>query len=144
MTRKFKDAADQLSGQKRGVIFAELEGPWFDPPATYIMRHAFERILPDVFKARPFVELVILGFPGPPFSSGASFPIRNTRIKKRNSSFIARKLVRYATPRQSRTIPYKEFRMNWWQRKYHWEHKSVDDINEAFSARQEEALKEKK
>jgi hypothetical protein len=96
ITRKFKDAADQLSGLKRGVIFAEFEGPWPDPPLVSIMEQACRSILLDLFQARPSIELIVLGFPGPPFSVGTSFAIRNPRNKRRGSSDIVRILS--ATP----------------------------------------------
>ena len=134
VVRKFKEATDQLSGTRPGAIFAEVEGPCFDTPVIHMVRDTFEKLLQEVFKARPFLELVILGFPGPPFSVGVSFPIRNPRVKRRNLSFISRKLERYSRPWRSKNIPFREFRKDWWQRKYRWDHKSAEDVTEAVKS----------
>lgn len=82
VARKFKDAAEQRSGSRPGVIFAELEGPCLDEPVNARLAKMFERVLGERFFAqRPWIELVTLGFAGPPFSAGMSYPLRNPRRK---------------------------------------------------------------
>jgi hypothetical protein len=131
--RKFKDAADQLSHTRPGVIFAELEGPNFDTGLTIkLLPPYFKNILEDVFRTRPYLELVIIGLPGPPFSSGASFAISNPRRKKRNRSFISRKLERNSLSKRFSDIPFKDFRKDWRREKYDWKHKSSGDVIEAL------------
>jgi hypothetical protein len=140
--RRFKDAADQLSGSRPGVIFAEMEGPNFDTGMlVQIVPRYFTGLLQEVFRTRPFLELVILGFPGPPFSSGASVPIRNPRRKRRNSPVICQKLERNAQPRKSSAIPFRDFRKGWWQQKYRWDHKGPKDVQEALRCFRSGALK---
>lgn len=141
LTRRFRNATDQFSGKRPGVIFAEVEGPTFDLPLILTMKDEMEEALDGVFKGRPFLEFVILGFPGPPFTAGATYAVRNPRVKRRNLSFISRRLERHAWTEMSSTIPYKEFRKEWWQPMYRWEHKTVEDLEKVLESIRHEAIR---
>lgn len=131
---RFKEAASQCSGTRPAVLFAEAQGPWPAGPMVEIARKAFEEILPEVFRARPHLELVILAFAGPPFSSGVTFPVRNKRRKRRNQSYLMRALERAAVcpPLPLGSLPNHGFRSNWWREKFNWGHKSPQEMRDAI------------
>jgi hypothetical protein len=142
--RKFKDAASQLSGTRPGIVFAEVEGPCFDHVSNLQLKKVIDISLQrGFFKARPFVELVVIGFPGPPFTVGSSSSIRNPRIKRRNMSLISKRLERASRPVPLKNFPFKDFRMDWWKDKYRWEHKSIKDVKEALQDVRSKYVKKK-
>ena len=125
IVRRLKQAADQLSGHRPALLFVELEGPYPDMFQIEVVRRGYEAAVRDFFRARPHVELIILGFAGPPFSSGATFRIRNPRKKRRNQTYLMRDLERRTGTRLSSDIPHREFRQAWWKDKYDWSYRKA-------------------
>jgi hypothetical protein len=141
MVRKFKDAAGQLTGIRPGIIYAEVEGPSIDRSTIRQNMQVFRYIMPEVFKTRPHLEGVVIGFPGPPFSPGGSFLIRNDRKKRRNMSLIARRLERLYKQRRKVDLPFEDFRTAWWREKYKWDYKTESDFREAAEKTASEMLR---
>lgn len=133
ITRKFKDAAKQLSGSSDGVIFAEAEGPVVDKPMRTMISAVLDAILQPVFSARPSLKLVILGFPGPPFSLGAAFGIVQHDAESGPTSQLVRDLKDIAVTEEVPLQPGWEFRKSWFERKYRWDHKTEDDVRRSVA-----------
>ena len=132
-TRKFKDAASQMSGSVDGVLFCEIEGPVVDKPLRLMISRTFEGILQPVFAARPFLKLVILGFPGPPFTLGAAHAIVPSESGSDATNLLVKELTNLAVTEEVPPQPGWEFRKSWFEKKYRWEHKTKDDIRSSVA-----------
>lgn len=112
------DAAGQLSANRPGVLFVEQEGPGpgnrADGPGTQFVRD----LLPRVFERRPHLELVILGFPGPPFSLGTAVHIRNPAMEHSYGNSILESLQNLSGVHEVQDAPFIGFRQAWWAPKY--------------------------
>ncbi|HKH48667.1 MAG TPA: hypothetical protein VKM72_28720 [Thermoanaerobaculia bacterium] len=77
MRRKLVDAAEQFSGSRPGIIFLEFEniGPHLEFKKLYAS--LIEDLLRDIGGKRKYLDRIILGFPGLPFSGGESFDLVN-------------------------------------------------------------------
>ncbi|HXT51533.1 MAG TPA: hypothetical protein VN811_10855 [Thermoanaerobaculia bacterium] len=134
LLRKLKEAADQLSGQRPGALFFETEGPSPDRPVNLAFQKRVEGVATQLFAQRPHLDLVILGFAGPPFSAGRTHAIPNRRRKRKNRSVLSLKLERFmnAPPIAASAVNlFRDFQTDWWRHKYRWEHKSQRDVAKA-------------
>lgn len=124
--RKLKDAADQCSGKRPAALFVEFEGPSPFKPNREAAKRLVASQLEDVFRTRPHLELVILGFAGPPFTGGYTYPIPNPGRKRRNQAALIRSLEKHArtTFTLPRGHPRQKFVSRWWNEKYNWSYKS--------------------
>lgn len=118
LVRRLKEAADQLSGERPGALFVELQGssPRFarDNPAADLVG----RLFPQVCEGRPHLELVVLGFPGPPYMMGTTHHFRNPTVKDGQGSRILDDLAATSVNEESENLPFSEFRRSWWSPKY--------------------------
>lgn len=135
--KKFKEAADQFSGTRPAALFVEVQGPCPDRYNVELIRKSFKLLMPEVFEARPFVELLVLCFAGPPFTAGVSYAIRNERRRRGNQTFLMRRLERasLSKKRTSGALPGSGFRKQWWQEKFNWSYKSKDEFSRELSDR---------
>lgn len=136
IARKFKDAADQMSGTRPGFILAEVEGPVAEQVSMQLLVRSYRKILHERFFAdRPFVECVRIGFPGPPFTLGSLFTIRRPEREHIVSNALLGDLIDNGRTQEVENFPGIEFRKSWWARKHQWGHKARNDMRHALTRR---------
>ena len=100
-----RSATSQLSGQRPGLVFLEIEGGLAFPPLQRMLRDELTPMIHDLGESRPLLHGVLLGFPGPPFSHGGTFLVRNPFVESGLPGESLLQLVERGDPRYA---PFRE------------------------------------